>query len=93
MQTTLFEVEAILNNRLLRYYYEDDGKECLTPNHLLFGKQLKPVNPDPFKISYRPADLDVHSRKINNILNRFGDRWKKEYLINQREHHKVKLKK
>ena len=59
----------------------------------LFGRQLKPFNPDPFQISYSRTDLNVHSRKINNILNHFWDRWKKEYLINLREHHKVKLQK
>ena len=63
----------------------------MTPNHLLFGRQLKLFNPDPFEISYTPADLNVHSRKINNILNRFWDRWKKKYQINLREHRKVKL--
>ena len=89
----MFEVEAILNNRPLTYYYEDDAEECLTPNHLLFGRQLKLFNPDPFEISYTPADLNVHSRKINNILNHFWARWRKEYLINLRENHKVKLQK
>ena len=52
MQTVLFEVEVILNNRPLTYYYEDDAEECLTPNHLLFRRQLKLFNPDPFEISY-----------------------------------------
>ena len=77
MQTVLFEVEAILNNRPLTYHYEDDAEERLMRNHLLFGRQLKIFNLDPFEISYTPADLNVHSRKINNILNYFGDRWKK----------------
>ena len=89
----MFEVEAILNNKPLTYYYEDDSEECLTPNHLLFGRQLKTFNPDPFEISYTPADLNVDSRRINNILNHFWDRWWKEYLINLTENHKVKLQK
>ena len=93
MQTVLFEVGAILNNRPLPCYYEDDVDECLTPNQLLFGRQLKHFNPDPFDISYTPPDLNVHSRKINNILNHFWDHWRKEYLINLRENHKVKLQK
>ena len=93
MQTVLFEVEAILNNRLLTYYYKDDGEECLTPNHLLLGGQLKLFNPDLFGISNTPADLNVHARKINNILNHCWYRSKKEYLMNLREHHKFKLQK
>ena len=59
----------------------------------MFGRQLKLFNPDPFERSYTPADLNVHSRKINNILNHFWDRWRTEYLINLREYHKVKLQK
>ena len=60
---------------------------------MLFGKQLKLFNPDPFEISYTLADLNVHFRKFNNILNHFWNRWTKEYLINLRENHKVKLQK
>ena len=88
-----FNVEAILDSRLLRYYYEDNGEGCLTPYHLLLGRQLKFFIPDPLEISYTPADLNVHSKKINNILNHFRGPWKKEYLINLRENHKVKLQK
>ena len=40
-----------------------------------------------------PADLNGHSRKINNSPNHFWDHWGKEYLINLRENHKVKLQK
>ena len=92
-QTVLFKVEAILNNRLLSYYYYVDGKESLTSIHLLFGRQPKLFNLEPFEISCTPADLNAHVRKINNIINHFCDRWKKEYLINPRKHPKVKLQK
>ena len=60
---------------------------------MLFGRQLKLFNPNPFKISYTPSDINAYSRKINNILNHFCDRWRKEHLINLRENHKVKLQK
>ena len=38
MKTILFEVEAIVNSRLLTYHCEDDGEEWLMPNHLLFRR-------------------------------------------------------
>lgn len=41
MQTVLFEVKAILNNRPLTYYYEGDIEECFKPNHLLCGKTFQ----------------------------------------------------
>ena len=35
----LFEVELIINNALLTYVYLITIETCLTPNHLLFGRQ------------------------------------------------------
>ena len=40
LQTVLFEVELIIDNALLTYVYPNIIERCLTPNHLLFGKQL-----------------------------------------------------
>ena len=40
MQTVLFEVEMILNNRPLTYVYPDEIENALTPNHLFFGRIL-----------------------------------------------------
>ena len=40
LQTVLFEVELIINNAPLISIYQNTIKTCLTPNCLLFGKQL-----------------------------------------------------
>ena len=40
LQTVLFEVELIINNAPLTYVYPNTIETCLTPNHLLFGRQL-----------------------------------------------------
>ena len=40
LQTVLFEVELIINNAPLTYVYPNAIETCLTPNHLLFGRQL-----------------------------------------------------
>ena len=39
-QTILLEVELIINNASLTYVYPNTIETCLTPNHLLFGRQL-----------------------------------------------------
>ena len=39
-QTALFEVELIINNAPLTYVHPNTVETCLTPNHLLFHKQL-----------------------------------------------------
>ena len=40
LQTMLFEVELILNNAPLIYVYPNTINTCLTPNYLLFDRQL-----------------------------------------------------
>ena len=40
LRTVLFKVELIINNAPLTYAYPNTIKTCLTPNHLLFGRQL-----------------------------------------------------
>ena len=40
LQTMLFEVEQIINNAPLIYIYPNTIETCLTPNYLLFGRQV-----------------------------------------------------
>ena len=39
--TILLETERVLNNRPITYDYPTDLDKCLTPNNLLFGRQLE----------------------------------------------------
>ena len=65
LQTVLIEVELIINNASLTYVYPNTIETCLTPNHLLFGRQL---------YSSDTASTD----KINRTSNHFWDRWRHE---------------
>ena len=38
LQTVLYEVEQIMNNCPITYYYSDNKESCLTPKHLLIWK-------------------------------------------------------
>ena len=40
IETVLFEGELIISNALLTYVYPNTLETCLTPSHLLFGRQL-----------------------------------------------------
>ena len=44
LQTVLYEVEQIMNNCPITYYYSDNKESCLTPKHLLYGRTLKYSN-------------------------------------------------
>ena len=65
LQTMLFEVELIINNAPLTYIYPNTIETCLTPNHLLFGRQL----------------LYSSNTTSNRISNHFLDRWRHEYVL------------
>ena len=86
LQTVLLETETILNNRPLTYYYADENEPCLTRNHMLYGRSLRLFD------SETSSDVSKMSlpSKINNTVNHFWDRWKKEHLVNLREYHKIK---
>jgi len=86
MQTVLMEVEQILNNSPLTYTYPNDLESCLTPNHLLYGRNLPYQSEGSSPVV---TNFDKHSiTKITNILNHFWDRWRHEYVVNLRESHK-----
>ena len=84
--TVLLEVEFILNNRPLTYVYPNDLEECVTPNHLLFGRKLnaEALNSNVAYDSHENADYNT----VANIIDNFWKRWLKEYVVNLREEHK-----
>ena len=85
LQTILFEIDCILNNRHITNYYSTDIKPCLTPNYLLYGRTLTLWNTDMNDINYSTINPILESKKLNNIFNHFWNRWQKEYLCNLRD--------
>ena len=45
LQTVLFEVQLIVNNKTLTYVYPNTIKTCFTPNHLIFDRHLSQHQP------------------------------------------------
>lgn len=94
--TAIVEVEAVLNSRPLSYVSMDDIEEPLTPSHLLVGRRLLSL-PDHLcrgsgeegeDIETGPELLSRRARYLNNLLDRFWARWRKEYLLELRETHR-----
>ena len=67
LQTILFEVEGILHNRPLIYYYADNNETCITPNHFLFRRVLTSFDLEKSKTLIAPVDLTSQTNKLNNI--------------------------
>ena len=76
LQTMLFEVELIISNAHLTYVYPNTIKTCLTPNHLLFGRQL-------FISSNTTSTVATNLTVL--LSNHFWDKWRHENVANLRE--------
>ena len=85
LQTVSFEVELIINNAPLTYVYPNTIETCLTPNHLLFRRQLSYSSNTTSTVVRNLTVLSSTTDKINCISNHFWDRWRHEYVVNLRE--------
>ena len=79
LHTALFEVELIINNAPLTYVYPNTIETCLTPNHLLFGRQLYSSNTTSTLIRNLTV-LSSTTDKIHRISNHFLDTWRHEFV-------------
>ena len=64
MQTVLFQVEMILNNRPLTYVYPDEIERAQTPNHLLFGRTLQ----HQIKINQYNLEHKILLHKVRKLI-------------------------
>ena len=71
LQTVLFEAEQVINNALLTCFYPNTIETCLTPNHLLFGRQLLYFSNTTSTVVKNLTVLSSTTDKINRISNHF----------------------
>ena len=64
----LFEVEQIINNAPLTYVYPNDIETCLTPDHLLFGKQSLYSSNTTLTLIRNLTVISSTTDKINSII-------------------------
>ena len=95
--TLVIEVEAVLNSRPLSYVSSEDVEEPLTPSHLLVGYRIMtlpdPSIPDDPDFSSSAKSLTCRMNHLTKLLQKFWRRWMKEYLLELREFHRVRLEK
>ena len=85
LQTVFIKVKLVVNNAPLTYVYPNTIKTYLTPNHLLFGRQLLSCSSTTSTVIRNLTVLSSTTDKINRISNHFWHRWRHEYVVNLRE--------
>ena len=94
--TLIVEVESVLNSRPLTYLSMDDLEEPVTPSHLICGYRVLSL-PDIEISDLSDPDYDLDQDEISRqtqhlkiVLSKFWKRWRKEYLLELREHHRTR---
>ena len=88
--TVLKEIESIVNNRPLIYLYDDVNQDILTPNKLVFGRNLE-TNAPNYDVKIE-SDLSKRKKYADTILGHWWNRWHVDYLTELREYQKLKCK-
>ena len=94
MLIVLREIENVLNNRPLTFVYSDDLIEPLTPNKLLYGRNIETIvtNQNDVK-NNNEHNVTKRVTHIRNLVDHFWSRWRSDYLTELREHNKEKSSK
>ena len=90
LTTILIEVEALLNSQPLAYVEAEGIEEALTPSHLLLGRRIHTL-PAPVISTTPVSNADTLKRRfryLTKLSRDFWNRWRCEYLLSRREHHK-----
>ena len=82
LQTVSFEVELTINNAPLTHVYLNTIETCLTPNHLLFDRQLLYPSNTTSTVVRNLTVLSRTTNKINRISNHF---WRHGYVVKLHE--------
>ncbi|XP_054710302.1 uncharacterized protein LOC129220001 [Uloborus diversus] len=92
IQTTLTEIEAVINGRPLTYVYDEINEPFpLTPSHFLIGKRPNffPDIPSVAEPKSNKKTLTKLLRYRDQILNHFWKRWRTEYLLELRSANRI----
>ena len=89
LETVLCKAEFVINSRPLTYVSSDDLEQCLTPFHLLFGRNVsQPAeHPFAFDVNFSNQDINRRAKYINNLIRSTWKSFSTFYLNELRQHH------
>ena len=86
MCTIIFEFEGNMNNRPLTHLNEENVKECLRPNHLIYGRSLTSVNGNNL-VEINENEMRKLKIFMTNLLKQFMGKFKQEHLLALQQRH------
>ena len=88
LQTILAEIEATINQRPLCYSSDEEIGNTITPNHLIFGRQLKyQASANVFSASSSPDDFTKRYKYLLKLVEHFQKRFRDTYLNELKQRH------
>ena len=78
------------SNRPLSYTLDVENVEALTPNKLIYGRNINIEVENNETNEIIEPDITKRAVYLRKLLDHFWKRWNSEYLINLREYHKNK---
>ena len=91
LHTVIVEIESILNARPITYLYDDQEgiSTALSPSHLVYGRKITTMpNSETFEVISTHQSLTRRAKHHKHLLSQFTMKWRKDYLLSLREHHR-----
>ena len=83
LQTVITQIEGVLNSRPLTHIADDDTREAITPNHLIYGRRLN----SRAMLSMDKLTPTKRLRHVRDVIAKFWNRFSNEYMTQLRERH------
>ena len=86
LRTLLCEIESVINSRPLHYVSDDDNMKSLTPNHLIFGRDISKQSSVLEKVpEFTIEDCKERVRNIDLLQKTFWKQFSSIYLSELRQ--------